>query len=153
MKSKSWILLALFLGAVSLSAWRASVVNPFTRVAASAPPETVMPASLNAPALLSSGGVLIANANNAQGAQGYKWILDGRVVGDTHELRIAHLGIGEHHLRLTYHDVQGRLYSADSTVRVLTTENYPLAMDAVQAAITLPLWDEDELIHLPLIIH
>ena len=151
MRRKRWIPLALFLGATLLSAWLSPALWLGRGRAASGPPESVLPGGMNGTTLLRSGEALDVKVGSAPSAYDIEWMLDGRMVGKAPDLHLQSLRNGEHILSLTYRDTQDRLYAATSLVRVLEPEPYAIQAAAIQAAISLPLWDEDSQIYLPLI--
>jgi hypothetical protein len=139
-----WLPQALFVGAALLSAWLAPVW-------AAGPPEAALPAGLNGRTLLPSNEPLELRVAGAPAAQAVEWRLDGRRVGTAEALTLRRVAAGDHALRLTYRDAGGQLYAVNTMVRVLPPEQYVLALEAIQAAITLPLFEEDDSTFLPLI--
>jgi hypothetical protein len=151
MQPKRWILLALFLGAALLSAWLSPPFSSGWGKAASGPPETVLPGGMNGRTLLRSDEALDVKVAGVPGAHDIAWMLDGRRVGKAPDLHLQHLRDGEHILRLTYRDAQDRLFAATSLVRVLEAEPYAIQLATIQAAIYLPLWEEDFQDYLPIV--
>ncbi len=153
MRPKRWILLALFLGPALLSAWLSPALSSGWSRAASGPPETALPGGMNGRTLLRSDEALDMKVGGAPGAHEIEWMLDGRTVGKDPDLHLQHLRNGEHILSLTYRDSQNQLFAATGQVRVLEAGPYAIQMAAIQAAISLPLWEEDNQVFLPLIHH
>ena len=148
---KRWFPLMLFFGAALLSAWLSSALWLGPTGAAAGPLENALPGGLNGRTLLRSGEALDVKVAPAPGIHAVAWALDGRRVGHAPELYLEHIRNGEHTLSLVYRDAQGQLYAVTSLVRVLEPDDYALLVDAVHAAITLPLWEEDAPIYLPFI--
>jgi hypothetical protein len=143
--------LALFLGATLFSAWFFPVFSLGQSSAAFSPPETALPGGMNGRTLLQSGEALDVKVAGVSDAHDIRWMLDGRLVGKAAELHVSHLKNGEHALSLTYRDSQNQLFAAASLVRVLEAGPYAVQVLAIQAAISLPLLQEDDQIFLPLI--
>jgi hypothetical protein len=140
-----WLPLALFAGAALLSAWLWPA-GP----AASSPPELALPGGLNGRTLLSSAAALTLRVA-APEAQDVEWRLDGWRVGTAAELVLPPIASGDHALSLTYRDAGGQLYAVNTVVRVLPPEQYGAVVMAIQAAVSLPLWVEDDAVYLPLV--
>jgi hypothetical protein len=153
MRLKLLVPLALFLGAAMFSTWLSPALSAGWNRAAAGPPETALPGGMNGRTLLRSGEALDVKVGNVSDAHDVEWVLDGRVVGKAPGLYVLHLRDGEHTLYVTYRDSQGQLFAATSLVRVLEPGPYAVQAAAVQAAVTLPLWDEDFQLYMPLIYH
>ena len=153
MQSKRGIPLALFLGAALLSTWFSPALWLGQSRAASGPPETARPGGMNGRTLLRSDEALDVKVGGVPGAHDIEWMLDGRMVGKAPDLHLPHLRDGEHSLSLTYRDSQDRLFAATTLVRVLEAGPYAIQVAAVQAAISLPLWEDDFEVYLPLVQH
>ncbi len=151
MRLNRWFPLMLFLGAALLSAWLSSAFWLRPTRAEVGPLEKALPGGLNGRTLLRSGEALDVVVAAEPGAHAVAWALDGRRVGHAPELHLEQIRNGEYTLSLVYRDDKGQLYSATSLVRVLEPDNFALLVDAVHAAITLPLWEEDAPIYLPFI--
>jgi hypothetical protein len=152
MRAKRWIPLSLFLGAALLSAWLSPALSLGWGRAASGPPGTALLGGMSGKTLLRSGEALEVKAASVPGAHDISWVLDGRRVGNASALHLGHLRTGEHVLSLTYRDTQNRLFAATTRVRVLEAGPYAVELATIQSAITLPLWEEDQ-VHLPLVRH
>jgi hypothetical protein len=50
-------------------------------------------------------------------------------------------------------DSQDRLFAATTRARVLETGPHAIQAAAIQAAISLPLWEDDFEVYLPLVLH
>ncbi len=153
MKSKRWIPLALFLGAALLSTWFSPALSSGWSTAASGPPETARPGGMNGRTLLRSGEALDVKVGGVPDAHDIQWMLDGRTVGKAPDLHLPHLQDGEHNLSLTFLDSQDQLFAATTRVRVLEPGPFAIQAAAVQAAISLPLWEDDSEVYLPLVRH
>ncbi len=151
MRPNRWSLVAFFLGAMVLSAWLSPLLWSGPGRAAPGPPETALPGGINGRTMLRSGEPLDVRVAAPAGVYDIKWTLDGRTVGHALDLHLRHVRDGEHTLSLTYRDSQGRLCAASALVRVLEPDQYAMYIDAVQAAITLPLWEDDSQANLPII--
>ena len=151
MKSTRWIPLALFLGAAVLSAWLSPALASGWRRATSIKLETYLPAGMIGSTLLHSGESLDMSIGVASGGQQIEWRLDGRIVGDQADLHIDHLSNGVHLVSLTYQDAQKQAYAATVQVQVLEEGPYAVQAAAIQAAVTLPLWEEEVQLYLPLL--
>jgi hypothetical protein len=86
---------------------------------------------------------------DSQGAHDIAWLLDGHIVGTMPDLHLQHLQVGCHILNLTYRDAQAQSFAITTLVRVLEPGLYAATAAEVQAAIYLPLWEEDSEIYLP----
>lgn len=151
MRPKNWIPLALFLAAALLSAWLSPALGLGQGSAASRSPGSVLQGGMNGRMILQSGEALDVKVSAAPGAHDIEWKLDGRKVGKAPVLYLQHLRDGEHLLSLTYRDSQDRLFATTELVRVLEPGPYAILANAVQAAISLPLWEEDSQIYLPIL--
>ena len=148
MRPKRWILLTLFLGGALLSAWLSPALSMGRAT------ETALPGGIYGKTLLRNDESLDVNAGNIPGTHDIEWMLDGRLVGKAPELQLQHLRNGEHILSLAYRDSRDQWFTASTLVRVLSTEAYDIQLMAVQAAIYLPLFLEDDpQIYLPLVQH
>lgn len=146
-----WLPQALFIGAALLSSALAPAMFPGWM--ASQPAEAALPGGLTGRTLLQAGEPLRLQVAGAPGGSAVSWRLDGRRVGTAAELVLPRVASGDHALSLSYRDAGGRLYAVNTVIRVLSPEQYGLVVTAIQAAITLPLWEEDESVYLPLIDH
>jgi hypothetical protein len=153
MRSKRWIPLSLFLGAALLSAWLSPPLSLGWGRADSSPSETALPGGISGKTLLRSGEALDVKVAGAPGVHDIQWALDGRGVGKAYALHLGQLQDGEHVLRLTYRDARGQLFAATTQVRVLEAGPYAVELATIQSAITLPLWEEDSQVYLPLLQH
>lgn len=151
MQPKRLIPLALFLGAALLSTWFSPALSSGWSITASGLPETALPGGMNGRTLLRSDEALDVEVGSVPGAHDIEWLLDGHIVGNAPELHLRYLRDGEHIVSLTYRDSQNRLYAATTLVRVLKAGEYAVQAAAVQAAIVLPLWEDDFQIDLPVV--
>ena len=144
-----WLPPALFVGAALLSAALAPALFPGWWP--SRPVEAALPGGLIGRILLQTGEPLELRAAGAPEASAVEWRLDGRRVGTAPALALGRVAAGDHALSLTYRDAGGQLYAVNTVVRVLPPEQYGPVLMAIQAAISLPLWEEDEPVYLPLV--
>jgi len=144
-----WLPQALFVGAALLSAALAPALFPGWWP--SQPAEAALPGGLMGPTLLQTGEPLELRVAGAPASQTVEWRLDGRRVGTNPTLTLARVAAGDHALSLTYRDAEGQLYAVNTVVRVLPPDQYGSVLMAIQAAISLPLWEEDDPVYLPLV--
>jgi hypothetical protein len=149
LRLKRWLPQALFVGAALLSAWLAP--DLFPGWLPSRPAEAALPGGLAGRTLLQAGEPLDLRLAGALDAQAVEWRLDGRRVGTAPALTLARVAAGDHALSLTYRDALGQLYAVSTVVRVLPPEQYGAVVTAIQAAISLPLWEEDDAVFLPVV--
>lgn len=152
MRVQRWIPQALFVGAALLSAWLSPVLPSGFSAHAPNPLDIALLGGLNGRTLLRSNEALEMKIANVPDAHEVMWQLDGRPVGHSSVLHLAHVDDGDHLLSLTYRDAEDRLFAVNTTVRVLPPEAYDLVTAAIQSAIALPLWAEDEQVYLPSVV-
>jgi hypothetical protein len=147
MRPKQWTPMVLFLVAAMLSAW----LSPALSLGWAS--ENALPGGIYGKTILRSGEALDVNLGSIPGAHDIQWMLDGHPVGQAPGLQLQRLRNGEHLLRLAYRDSQGQWFSANTQVRVLEAGPYAVLLSSIQTAISLPLWEEDSEIYLPLVLH
>lgn len=152
MQLKRWVLLALFLGSMLFSAWLSPSFLGWSKAATNTN-ESLLPAGINGRTLLRRGEALDVVVEGEPNPDYIFWVLDGRSVGKSPGLHLQHLSDGEHTLSVTYRDAQGQAFAASTLVRVLDDEPYAIQAAAIQAAIYLPLWEEDYQAYMPLVQH
>ena len=151
-QTNRWIPLALFLGSVLFSAWLSPSFLGWSKASANTD-QALLAAGIDGKTLLRSGEALDVKVGGESDPNHIIWALDGYRIGKAPGLHLQHLSDGEHTLSVTYRDARGQAFAASMLVRVMDAEPYAIQAAAIQAAIYLPLWEEDYQAYIPLVQH